>query len=58
MTCSGCSGAVNRILSRMSQVSNIDISLEHQTVIVKTTLSHNEIFEAIKKSGKEVVVLE
>ncbi|KAJ3185767.1 Cytosolic copper metallochaperone [Gaertneriomyces sp. JEL0708] len=54
MTCSGCSGAVNRILSKAANVSSFDISLENQTVTVKSTLSQNEVLEIIKKSGKSV----
>ena len=38
----------------MPEVSKIDISLEDQTVIVKSTLPKDTIFEAIKKSGKAV----
>ncbi|KNC96334.1 uncharacterized protein SPPG_09526 [Spizellomyces punctatus DAOM BR117] len=54
MSCSGCSGAVDRILKKTQGVSSYDISLENQTVVVKSTLSQNEVFEAIKKSGKPV----
>ncbi|KAJ3106427.1 hypothetical protein HDU97_006412 [Phlyctochytrium planicorne] len=58
MTCSGCSGAVNRILSKTDGVSSFDISLETQTVVVNTdTLSKDQVFEAIKKSGKPVEAL-
>ncbi|KAJ3117602.1 Cytosolic copper metallochaperone [Phlyctochytrium bullatum] len=58
MTCSGCSGAVNRILSKTDGVSSFDISLETQTVTVNTaTLSKDQVFEAIKKSGKPVEAL-
>lgn len=34
-------------------VEDIDISLENQSVKVKTTLSHEEILEHIKKTGKD-----
>ncbi|KAI8824818.1 heavy metal-associated domain-containing protein [Fimicolochytrium jonesii] len=55
MTCSGCSGAVNRILSKTAGVNSFDISLENQTVIVKSdSLTQQEVFDAIKKSGKPV----
>ncbi|TPX60864.1 hypothetical protein SpCBS45565_g07386 [Spizellomyces sp. 'palustris'] len=54
MTCSGCSGAVDRILKKTQGVSSYDISLENQTVVVKSTLSQNEVFDVIKKSGKPV----
>jgi hypothetical protein len=35
-------------------VSDINISLEQQTVVVKTTCSQEEILEKIRKTGKEV----
>ena len=38
----------------MPEVKKIDISLENQTVIVKSTADQATIFEAIKKSGKAV----
>ena len=55
MTCSGCSNAVNRILSKTEGVSSFDISLENQLVTVKSkSLSQEQVFEVIKKSGKPV----
>ncbi|KAI8853221.1 putative iron/copper transporter Atx1 [Chytridium lagenaria] len=58
MTCSGCSGAVNRILSKTDGVNSFDISLETQTVVVHSDkLSQEQVFEAIKKSGKPVETL-
>jgi copper chaperone CopZ len=38
----------------MPEVKKIDISLENQTVIVKSTSDQQTVFEAIKKSGKSV----
>ncbi|KAI9101287.1 hypothetical protein DFS34DRAFT_613832 [Phlyctochytrium arcticum] len=57
MSCGGCSGAVDRILKKTPGVVSHDISLEQQTVTVKSTLSQNEVFEAIKKSGKATEIL-
>lgn len=55
MTCAGCSNAVNKVLSRLEpDVSNIDISLENQTVDLDSTLPYETVLEKIKKSGKEV----
>ena len=55
MTCSGCSGAVNKVLTKLEPgVSKIDISLEKQLVDVYTTLPYDFILEKIKKTGKEV----
>ncbi|CEP22054.1 Metal homeostasis factor ATX1 [Cyberlindnera jadinii] len=55
MSCSGCSNAVNKALSRKSEISNIDISLEKQSVDVTTTLPYDDVLAAIKKTGKEVL---
>lgn len=54
-TCPGCSNAVNKALSRKSEISNIDISLEKQSVDVTTTLPYDDVLAAIKKTGKEVL---
>ncbi|ORZ02858.1 putative ATX1-antioxidant protein and metal homeostasis factor [Syncephalastrum racemosum] len=54
MSCSGCSGAVNRALSRLEGIEKIDISLEKQTVVVDTELPREKILETIKKTGKTV----
>ncbi|KAI8917680.1 heavy metal-associated domain-containing protein [Powellomyces hirtus] len=58
MSCGGCSGAVTRILSKTDGVSSFDVSLETQTVTVKTpTLSQEAVFEAIKKAGKPTEII-
>ncbi|KAI9142479.1 heavy metal-associated domain-containing protein [Paraphysoderma sedebokerense] len=54
MTCGGCSNAVKKALERLNDVSKIDISMEAQTVTVETSLPKEKVFEAIKKTGKEV----
>lgn len=55
MTCSGCSNAINRVLTRLEpDVSKVDISLEQQTVDVYTTLPYDTILSKIEKTGKEV----
>ncbi|SMN19738.1 similar to Saccharomyces cerevisiae YNL259C ATX1 Cytosolic copper metallochaperone that transports copper to the secretory vesicle copper transporter Ccc2p for eventual insertion into Fet3p [Maudiozyma saulgeensis] len=55
MTCSGCSNAVQKALNRLEpDVSNIDISLEKQTVDVDSVLPYEMVLEKIKKTGKEV----
>jgi len=59
MSCSGCSGAVNRVLSRMPGVDKFDISLEQQTVVVEaSTATQQEVLETIKKTGKAVSIAE
>ncbi|SCV03170.1 LANO_0G02564g1_1 [Lachancea nothofagi CBS 11611] len=55
MTCVGCSNAISRVLTRMEpDVSNIEISLEKQTVDVESVLPLDTVLEKIKKTGKEV----
>ncbi|GAA5824712.1 hypothetical protein JCM3770_003077 [Rhodotorula araucariae] len=54
MTCSGCSGAVDRVLKKTEGVNSYDISLETQEVLVRTTVPYDDILAKIKKTGKEV----
>ncbi|KAJ8101724.1 hypothetical protein POJ06DRAFT_266336 [Lipomyces tetrasporus] len=56
MSCSGCSGAVNRVLSKLDGVNDIKITLEDQKVVVKTSdsVSYDTVLNQIKKSGKQV----
>ncbi|TBU65739.1 copper chaperone taha [Dichomitus squalens] len=55
MTCSGCSGAVDRVLKKTEGVSSYDISLEKQEVIVKGTIPYDDLHAKIAKTGKEVI---
>ncbi|RDB21079.1 Metal homeostasis factor ATX1 [Hypsizygus marmoreus] len=56
MTCSGCSGAVTRVLekARPDGVSDFTVDLATQEVVVKATLPYDDILARIKKTGKEV----
>ncbi|KAI8390371.1 heavy metal-associated domain-containing protein [Blakeslea trispora] len=54
MTCSGCSNAVNRALSRLEGIEKIDVNLEEQKVVVDTDLPRETVLAAIKKTGKTV----
>ncbi|CAF1376386.1 unnamed protein product, partial [Didymodactylos carnosus] len=54
MTCSGCSGAVERILKKTPDIISSKIDLENKKVEVTTTKSQSEMEEILKKSGKEV----
>ncbi|KAF9573369.1 Cytosolic copper metallochaperone [Mortierella alpina] len=57
MTCSGCSGAVTRVLSKLPGVEKFDVSLETQKVTVESsTLTQEEILEKIQKTGKAAKV--
>ncbi|EAT45611.1 AAEL003136-PA [Aedes aegypti] len=54
MTCTGCSGAVERVLGKLKEkVEKVDIDLENKKVFVTSTLSSDELLETIKKTGKE-----
>ncbi|KAF8544189.1 iron copper transporter [Trichophaea hybrida] len=57
MSCGGCSGAVERVLSKLEGVKSYKTNLETQKVNVTTvsTLSLDAVQEVIKKTGKEVV---
>ncbi|KAF8965182.1 hypothetical protein BDZ97DRAFT_1812483 [Flammula alnicola] len=56
MTCSGCSGAVTRVLEKAKAdgVTSYDVNLETQEVLVKGTLPYDDVLARIKKTGKEV----
>ncbi|KAL8681682.1 MAG: hypothetical protein Q9186_002199 [Xanthomendoza sp. 1 TL-2023] len=57
MTCSGCSGAVDRVLKRLEGVQKYEVSLESQTadVYAEEGLAYETVLEKIKKTGKTVV---
>ncbi|WFD01754.1 Cytosolic copper metallochaperone [Malassezia obtusa] len=55
MACGACSGAIERVLSKLEGVSKYEASLETQTVDVYTTLPYDTVLEKIKKTGKEVI---
>ncbi|ORX62498.1 hypothetical protein K493DRAFT_250330, partial [Basidiobolus meristosporus CBS 931.73] len=57
MTCSGCTGAVNRVLTKLNGVTKVEISLEQQLVVVEGTASQEEIMNIITKTGKTVTPL-
>ncbi|KAL8867684.1 MAG: hypothetical protein Q9174_005501 [Haloplaca sp. 1 TL-2023] len=55
MTCSGCSGAIDRVLKRMEGI-NYTVSLESQTadVYAQEGVEYETVLEKIKKTGKTV----
>ena len=53
----GWSGAVNRVLGRLEGVTKVDIDLPGHKVFVETTLTSDEVFAAIKKTGREVTFI-
>ncbi|KAJ7219305.1 hypothetical protein GGX14DRAFT_356675, partial [Mycena pura] len=54
MTCSGCSGAVTRVLEKADGVSEFSVNLETQEVLVTGTIPYEDVLAKIKKTGKEV----
>lgn len=56
MSCSGCSGAIDRVLKKLDGVKNVEISLENQTVDVTTatSLDYDTVFNTISKTGKKI----
>ncbi|CAJ2669051.1 unnamed protein product [Trifolium pratense] len=51
MSCTGCSGAVNRVLEKMEE--SFDIDLKEQKVTVKGNVKPQEVFETVSKTGKK-----
>uniref|UniRef100_H2Z7W5 Copper transport protein ATOX1 n=1 Tax=Ciona savignyi TaxID=51511 RepID=H2Z7W5_CIOSA len=56
MTCSGCSGAVTRILTKKltEPGSSFDVDLENKKVTITSELPADTLTEMLKKCGKEV----
>lgn len=52
MTCSGCVGAVKRVLDRMDGVKSYDVNLEEKKVTVVGDLEPRAVLEKVAKTGK------
>ena len=55
MACSSCSGAVERVLSRLEGVNSYEVNLEQQTAVVRGTVDYDTVLEKIKRTGKQVL---
>ncbi|KAF8334272.1 copper chaperone taha [Cantharellus anzutake] len=55
MSCSGCSGAVTRALSKKEGIDTFNVSLDKQEVRVTSGLPYDDVLDTIKKTGKEVL---
>ncbi|CEI97609.1 Putative Metal homeostasis factor [Rhizopus microsporus] len=55
MSCSGCSGAVERALNRLG-VESVKTDLEKQEVVVVSERPIEEVLATIQKTGKTVSV--
>lgn len=53
MACSGCSGAVERVLAKMPGVDSYDVSLEKQQVVVRGNITPQAVLDTVKKTGKK-----
>ncbi|KZZ96180.1 Heavy metal-associated domain, HMA [Ascosphaera apis ARSEF 7405] len=57
MSCSGCSGAIDRVLKKLDGVKSHNVDLEKQTAEVTTvddSLSFDTVLATIRKTGKTV----
>ncbi|PFH54320.1 hypothetical protein AMATHDRAFT_135703, partial [Amanita thiersii Skay4041] len=57
MTCSGCSGAITRVLDKAKTeggVSSFEVDLGTQMVTVVGSMPYDDVLSRIKKTGKEV----
>ncbi|KAI5970661.1 ATX1 [Candida margitis] len=54
MSCSGCSGAIDRVLKKQDGISNYNVSLENQSVDVETDKDYDTIYNVIQKTGKKI----
>ncbi|XP_058739292.1 copper transport protein ATX1-like [Vicia villosa] len=53
MSCSGCSGAVNRVLEKMEGVESFEIDMKEQNVTVKGNVKPQDVFDTVSKTGKK-----
>jgi len=56
MSCSGCSGAVDRVLKKLEGVKSYEVSLDNQTatVVAEPVLPYDTVLKTIAKTGKKV----
>lgn len=54
MSCSGCSGAVERVLKKLDNVDSYEVSLEKQSVDVVTSQPYETVYNTIAKTGKKI----
>ncbi|XP_058739291.1 copper transport protein CCH-like [Vicia villosa] len=53
MSCTGCSGAVNRVLEKMQGVESFEIDMKEQKVTVKGNVKPQDVFDTVSKTGKK-----
>ena len=54
MACSGCSGAVERVLKKTPGIQSVESDLDTQRVIVETdgSIGKEKVLELVAKTGK------
>lgn len=57
MTCSGCSNAVTRSLTKSTDIDSFVVSLESQTVTVDSSLPADKVLEIVRKTGKPTTAI-
>lgn len=59
MACGGCSGAVERVLTKLDGVESFEVSLEKQTAIARgAALVPAAVLEAVRKTGKKTELVQ
>ncbi|CAN1298101.1 Copper transport protein CCH [Linum perenne] len=58
MSCGGCSGAVNRVLSKMEGVESFEINMKEQKVTVIGNVEREAVFQTVSKTGKKTAFWE
>ncbi|KAJ3700156.1 hypothetical protein LUZ61_003861 [Rhynchospora tenuis] len=53
MSCQGCSGAVQRALSKMEGVDSFNVDLKEQKVTVTGNVKPEDVFQTVSKTGKK-----
>ncbi|RAL45573.1 unnamed protein product [Cuscuta campestris] len=53
MSCSGCVGAVKRVLGKMEGVESFDINQEAQKVTVTGNVTPDSVLQTVSKTGKK-----
>lgn len=57
MSCDGCAKAVTNALKKVNGVTNVECNVSNQKVVVTGTASVNDMLEAVKKTGKQVYLI-
>ncbi|RKF58545.1 Copper transport protein ATX1 [Erysiphe neolycopersici] len=58
MPCSGCAGAITRVLGKLEGLESFNVSLENQIATVVTrddSVTFDAVLKTIQKTGKKVV---